>query len=96
MLFRLGIYLLFIRLKVFGSDSGHHFYQLHPGMRGDGRSNFLGEEIGIEQLIGGLVIIAGVMLVTLSGRSLKGSNSQEGPLTDGKTSLTAFKKAEIG
>lgn len=55
---------------------------------------FLGEEIGIEQLIGGLVIIAGVMLVTLSGRGFKGSNSQ-GPLIAGETSLTAFKKAEI-
>lgn len=39
---------------------------------------FWGEEIDIEQLVEGLVIVAGVTLVTLSGRSFKGSNSQEG------------------
>lgn len=55
----------------------------------------MGENISIEQLIGGLVIIAGVMLVTLSGRSSKQNNSRSESLIAGETTKTAVKKAEI-
>ena len=59
-------------LKYLGTTVVTTFINFIPVCGVMGGVIFLGEEIGIEQLIGGLVIIAGVMLVTLSGAGLRG------------------------
>ncbi len=52
---------------------------------------FLGEKISIEQLLGGLVIVAGVMLVTFSGLSFRKNSGQVQTTTGDSSAATAQK-----
>lgn len=65
-------------LKHLGSTVVTTFINFIPVCGVLGGVVFLGEKIGVEQLIGGLVIVAGTMLVTLSGRSIKKRSFRKG------------------
>ncbi|MGE5606069.1 MAG: DMT family transporter [Bacteroidota bacterium] len=82
-------------LKYLGATVVTTFINFIPVCGVMGGVIFLGEKISVEQLIGGLVIIAGVMLVTLSGCGFKRNNSQKVPSNNEETSVKAAQKAEI-